>query len=154
MIYQTRKAIYDLAVLQLGVGNDLRDYKTIRLGDWKEVPVAEQPSLSIEWGGNLSVEEHTNPFEVDFDIHLVTKCSAPLDPDDAEKLAELLLWSLNDTSDWGLIPFLRDNRKIQIANTPFTVLLTIRDSETVIEGTPEHSYSCSCITVVNCKTMR
>lgn len=152
MIYQTRKALYDKMILNLN--QDLREYRTVRLGDWKEVPVQEQPSCSIEWGGNMTVENHTNPFEIDFDLHLVTKCSAPLDPDEAEKLAELLLWNMDTQGDWGLIPFLRDNRQLQIPETPFSILLTVRDSETVIEGTPEQFFSCSCITVVNCKIMR
>lgn len=152
MIYQTKEALYNLCVSKLN--SDLRNYKTVRTGDWKEVPVQEQPSLSILWGGNLTVEEHTNPFEIDFDLHLVTKCSDPLDPDAAEKLAELLLWNMDSSEDWGLIPMLRDNRKLPIIGTPFSILLTLRDSETVVEGTPEHYYSCSCITVVNCKTMR
>jgi len=151
VIYQTRKALYDLAVTQLATG-DLKDYKTIRMGDWKEVPVAEQPSLSIEWGGNLQIEEHSNPFEVDFDLHLVTKCSNPLDPNEAAKAAEQLLWNMNSSSDWGLIPFLRDNRHLSIAGTPFVVLLTLAGSDVVVEGLPDNSYSCSCITTVNCKT--
>lgn len=150
MIYQTKSVLHALMLANSGPTQDLRGYKTFRKGDWKEVPILEQPSLSIEWGGSFQFGQAFNPFESTFTLDLVTKCTEPRDPDLVSKKIELLLWDFDLTGDWGLIPFLRDNRSLQLPNSPYTVLITPRTGEVLIESNGDNYYSASCITTLEC----
>lgn len=150
MIHQTKLALQQLMAANTNPTSDLRDYKTIRKGDWKNVPILEQPSISIEWGGTLGFEQLFNPFKPVWNIQLVIKATEPRDPDLLAEKLEKLLWDMNSTSDWGLIPFLRDNRRLTVNG--FTVLLTPHAAEPIVEANPDNSFSGSCIVTVNCTT--
>lgn len=152
MIYQTKLALQTLMQAnQTPVTGDLRDFKSIYKGDWQNVDIRQQPSISIEWGGSFNFETLFNPCRATFELHLVIKATEPHDPDKLAEKLELLLYSMGLTSEWGLLPFLKDNRTLSINGGTHSMLLTPTVAEPVILANPDQSFSGSVIVVVKCE---
>jgi len=154
MIHLVKSALETIALAEQNPSGDLRGFRTIRKGDWKEIPIEEQPALCFEWGGGMTFDGQVNPLDLSFDIQAVIKMSNPNDPDVSTEELERLLWDLDETSDWGLIPFLLSNRGIQLSPTPYTVLFTFVVGEPIVERIETNFHSYSTIVLINARIQR
>ena len=160
MIAQTKARLKQLMDIDLCTpDSDLRDFKTTRIGDWENVPILEQPTIGIAWGGVYRFLQHDNPKHDEFEIHLIVKCTEPLSRNAAEDKLERLLYNFDADGDWGIIPWLRSHRSIQLSpipviGPPFTILITPTFGETMVEQFETDHATASTIIVLRCESQR
>lgn len=154
MIHLVKRALWTAANAALEPTEDLRGIKTVRRSDWNEEPIRSLPSLSFEWGGGLTFTSFTNPLDIQFDISAILKTAFVKNPDDGQEAIEKLLWDMNDSSEWGLIPFLMSVRAIDLPPSPYRVLLTPKVGEPIVEKYETDSYTFSLITLIQCQIQR
>jgi len=154
VIHLIKNALHTASLAQKIPGGDFRGFNSIYRSDWEEAPERELPNLSWEWGGGLTFNSFTNPLDIQFDIQAVIKTSAVASPAEGSEDLLKLLWDLDATSEWGLIPWLIDNRCISLPPTPYSVVLTPKVGEPIAEKIDDEHFSFTTLVLIQCQVQR
>ena len=133
MIVGIQNEIERLGKLELSTGY-LKNFKSIRIGDYQQVPTQDHPALTIEWSERMALTDTNNHLDVTFEFDLCVYCTEPSNPKNANFKLQHLIWGLSATeASHGVIPWILNLQKIRIYDK-YTFMLSPRLGSVTVEN--------------------